>query len=121
MPAARTARNVMTLLVLFDPHWSLLNLRVVPFNLLAAVIEIFTLSFLGLNHPSTKAFIAMYPQRGQAMPRALKDFGEAEAFHNSSHGPQRDIQDRVLLGVLTTGAALAIAVFAFVALSFFSH
>ena len=109
MPAARTARNVMTLLALFDPHWSLLNLRVVPFNLLAAVIEIFTLPFLGLNHPSTKAFIAMYPQRGQAM------------FHNSSHGPQRDMQDRVLLAVLTTGAALAIAVFAFVALSFFSH
>ena len=55
------------------------------------------------------------------MPRALKDFREAEAFHNSSHSPQRDMQDRVLLGVLTTGAALAIAVFAFAALSFFFH
>ena len=103
-------------------EWPLLKTEVVPFNLSVSVIETFTLS-LPRVEPIFNQDIGCYAPtaRGKAMPRALKDFREAEFFHSSSRSPQWDMSDRALLSALTIGAILAIAIFAFVALSFFSH
>lgn len=53
------------------------------------------------------------------MPRALKDFREAETFNDTTRGRQSDKYDRVLFGAMTTGAILAVVVFAYVAVRFF--